>query len=67
MSEETPVTQINPTPIRSFIRRHKTGLAVAATAVTGIVVTQFAVRQHDEFLKEQGLYDEFYGIETQDE
>lgn len=47
-------------PIKSFIERHKVGLAVTGTAIIAVVVNRAALRQHDEFLKEKDLYDEFY-------
>jgi hypothetical protein len=45
---------------KNFVRRHKTSIAVAGTAGTCLYLNRVALRQHDEFLKEKGLYEEFY-------
>lgn len=54
------VIEINTNPVKSFIDRHKVGLAVLGTATLAVIVNRVALRQHDEFLKDRGLYDEFY-------
>lgn len=48
---------------KDFIVRHKTAIAVVGTAATAVYLNRLALKQHDEFLKEKGLYDEFYAPE----
>lgn len=49
-----------PTRIKNFAKRHKTGIAVTATSAFWIWVNRTAIKQHNAFLTEKGLYDEFY-------
>lgn len=58
--EENNVIEIKKTPVRDFVNRHKVAIAVTATAATCLVLNRIALKQHDEFLKEHDLYDEFY-------
>lgn len=46
---------------KNFIVNHKTAAAVAATAIVLVSVNKQALKDHEEFLKERGLYDEFIG------
>ena len=46
---------------KKFVNDHKVGLAFTAGASIGIVLNKFALKAHDDFLTEKGLYDEFYG------
>lgn len=50
---------------KNFVARHKTAIAVTATATIAVVVNQIALKQHNEFLKEHGLYEEFYNPENE--
>ncbi len=45
---------------KNFVVRHKTGLAVAATAGICLALNRVALKQHDEFLAEKGLLEEYY-------
>lgn len=45
---------------KNFVVRHKTKLAVAATATVCYAIHKSALDQHNEFLKEHGLYEQFY-------
>lgn len=45
---------------KNFVAKHRVGIAVTATSVFWIAVNQRAMQQHNEFLKEKGLYEEFY-------
>lgn len=45
---------------KNFVRRHKMPIAVASTAATCLYLNNIALKQHEDFLKEKGLYDEFY-------
>jgi hypothetical protein len=49
---------------KNFVVRHKTAVAVAVTATVLTVINRKALDQHDEFLKEHGLYNEFYTPES---
>lgn len=51
---------------RKFVRDHKVAIAVTATAVTCIAINRMALKQHDDFLREHGLYDEFYAMTDED-
>lgn len=55
--------------IKKFWNAHKTKILVGTTVVTATVATIQAVgiRQHDEFLREKDLYDEFYTLNEFDE
>lgn len=45
---------------KNFVATHRVAIAFTAGASLGIVLNKLALSQHDEFLKEHGLYDEFY-------
>lgn len=45
---------------KNFVVKHKTAIAVTTTAAACLVLNHMALKQHNEFLKEKGLYDEFY-------
>ncbi len=55
------MNNIVATPIR-FVRRNKTRILLATTVIlTGVVVVQHkGIKQHNEFLTENGMYDAFY-------
>lgn len=46
--------------VKQFVVKHKTTIAVATTATVCLVINRVALTQHDDFLKERGLYNEFY-------
>lgn len=50
--------------VTEFVRRHKIAIAItgtaAVTAAACLAMNQEAIKQHNEFLKEKGLFDEFY-------
>jgi hypothetical protein len=53
----------NPVRIgQTFVVRNKTKIvvAVAATAVVVIAAQRAGLNQHNEFLKEKNLFDEYY-------
>lgn len=56
MNEETTKSH----PVKKFVKKHKVAIAVTVTALTCLTLNRLALRQHDNFLKERGLYDEFY-------
>lgn len=45
---------------KNFVVRHKTAVAVAVTATVCLALNRSALNQHDEFLKEHGLFEEYY-------
>lgn len=45
---------------KKFVAKHKVAIAVTATAGSCLYLNRVALRQHDDFLKEKGLYEEFY-------
>jgi hypothetical protein len=45
---------------KNFVARHKTAVAVVATATVAYVIHSKALDQHNEFLKEHGLFEQFY-------
>jgi hypothetical protein len=47
---------------KNFVVRHKTTVAVATTVAVMTVINKKALNQHDEFLKDHDLYDEFYNL-----
>lgn len=53
------------TPVRNFVRKHKVAIAVTATVLVMGGINRLALKQHDEFLKEKNLYDEFYTLEEE--
>lgn len=48
------------TSVKKFVAEHKTAIAVTTTATVCLVLNRVALAQHDDFLKEHGLYDEYY-------
>lgn len=51
------------TSVKNFVDRNKVALIVGAVAITGIVIQRKALKQHDEYLKEHGLYEDYYTLE----
>jgi hypothetical protein len=49
---------------KNFVVRHKTAVAVATTVLVLQACNRKALNQHDEFLKEHGLFNEFYAPEN---
>lgn len=45
---------------KKFVSDHRVGIAIVITAACGVALNRSALRSHDNFLKEKGLYDEFY-------
>lgn len=50
---------------KKFVADHKTALTVAATTAVCFAVHRVAINQHDDFLKEHDLYEEFYTPELE--
>jgi len=48
---------------KKFVAKHKVALAVTTTAVICLALNRTALAQHNDFLKEHDLYEEFYNAE----
>jgi hypothetical protein len=46
--------------VKKFVVAHKTALAVTATAVISYSIHHAAIKDHNDFLAEHGLLNEFY-------
>lgn len=44
----------------NFVRRHKVAIAVVATSAFWIALNNSSLKQHNDFLKENDLYEQFY-------
>jgi hypothetical protein len=49
--------------VKNFVTRHKVGVAIISTAGICLTLNRVALRDHDEFLAQKGLLDEFYSPE----
>lgn len=45
---------------KNFVYKHRVAIAVVATTAVCLKINNLALKQHNEFLKEKGLYEEFY-------
>lgn len=45
---------------KKFVVGHQTAIMLSTAAIVCLVLNKSALRDHDNFLKEHGLYDEFY-------
>jgi hypothetical protein len=50
---------------KQFVAKHKVAIAVTTTAVLCLGINRMALKQHDDFLKEHNLYEEFYAPEDE--
>lgn len=48
--------------VKAFVQRNERKILVTTTivATTGMVIMRTGLKQHDDFLREHGLYDQFY-------
>lgn len=55
------------TSVKKFWAKNKDRILITSTVVLASVATiqQIGVRQHNDFLKEHGLFDEFYNPEEE--
>lgn len=51
--------------VKNFVVRNQTKIlvTVAAVATTATVIQQIGIKQHNDFLKEHDLYEEFYALD----
>ena len=52
-----------PARVKKFVKDHKVAVAVISTAAVCLKINRVALRDHDNFLAEKGLLDEFYSPE----
>jgi hypothetical protein len=45
---------------KEFVKKHRVAIAVVVTSACWLKINHIALAQHNEFLKEKGLYEEFY-------
>ena len=48
---------------QAFVDRHKVAIIVGTVGLTAILLQQRAIKQHNDYLKEHGLYEEYYALE----
>jgi hypothetical protein len=49
---------------KRFVNRHRVAIAMTGTALACLYLNRLALEQHNDFLKENGLYDAFYNFES---
>lgn len=64
---EDNVIEINPTPVRDFLNRHKTAITVVTTATVCLVISRIAVSQREEYMEERGILDDFNALSEDEE
>jgi len=52
---------------KKFVEDHKVAISVTLTALACLTLHQKVVVAHNDFLKERGLFDEFYTDPTDEE
>jgi hypothetical protein len=45
---------------KNFVKAHKVAVTVVVTSAIWITINRAALKGHNEFLKEKGLWEEFY-------
>lgn len=48
---------------KKFVVDHKVAVAVVVTASAALAINRIALKEHNNFLKAEGLYDKFYELE----
>lgn len=56
-----------PARVKKFVQDHKVGLAVTATAIPLVALQLRTAKVHNDFLREKGLFDEFYSMDELNE
>lgn len=51
---------------KKFVSDHRVGLAITGTSAAWLYVLVSANKGHNDFLREKGLYDEFYSSDNED-
>lgn len=65
-TEEITIEESRIARVKNFVDRHKVSITMVATSTAWIAINRVALKQHDEFLKEHGLYEEFYTPQDDD-
>lgn len=62
MSEQPKQSRL--APVKNFVVKHQTKILITTTVLstTAAVVMRTGLKQHNDFLKEHGLYEQFYAI-----
>lgn len=60
-----PVTEINPSRVKNFVSRHKVAITVVATSIAWYGINRLALKQHEDFLRDHDLLDEYYTPEDE--
>lgn len=47
---------------KKFVSDHRVGIAVILTTLVCVKLSNVALKEHNDFLKEHDLYDEFYAL-----
>jgi hypothetical protein len=48
---------------KEFVKKHRVAVAIVSTASVCLTLNRYALKQHDDFLKEKGLYNEYYYLD----
>lgn len=60
------IEETTPKPKKkNFVQRHKVAITVVVTSAFWITMNRLALKQHNDFLKEKDLYEEFYVTEDE--
>jgi hypothetical protein len=54
--------------VKNKVAANKTKIlgTIAVVATTAVAIQRYGLKQHDQFLKEKGLYDEYYTVTEED-
>lgn len=59
-----PTKQSTVATVKNFVRKHERKILITTTVVstTAAVLMRSGIAQHNEFLKEHGLFEQFYEL-----
>lgn len=60
-----PVTEIKTSRVKTFVNRHKVAITVVVTSTVWYGINRLALKQHEDFLREHDLLDEYYTPEDE--
>lgn len=66
MDEKLETPTPTPNRVKRFVQKHKVAITVVVSSACWITINRLALKQHNDFLKEKGLYDEFYNPEDEE-
>lgn len=67
MTEQNPAPKQNPVVrVKNFVKRNERKILITTNVLTlgGVVMMRTGIAQHNEFLKQHGLYEQFYNVEA---